>query len=65
MADTLASEPDLKHDLKTLPMREVERQLATSTEGLSALEACQRLTRYGPDEIVEHTTNPLLKFLSY
>ncbi|MDQ2881730.1 MAG: plasma-membrane proton-efflux P-type ATPase [Actinomycetota bacterium] len=46
-------------------MAEVEKQLGTSPEGLSQAEAAKRLAHYGPNEIAEHKTNPLLKFLSY
>src|SRR5271165_717880 len=52
-------------DLKSAPMAEVEKQLGTSPEGLSTAEAAKRLAKYGPNEIAEHKTNPLLKFLSY
>ena len=60
-----ASNPDPKHDLMSLPMAEVLKQLDTSPDGLTQAEAAQRLTTYGPNEIAEHKTNPLLKFLSY
>ncbi len=53
------------HDLKTLPMSEVEKELDSSVDGLTQAEATRRLTQYGPNEIAEHKTNPLLKFLSY
>jgi H+-transporting ATPase len=56
---------DPKDDLKTLPMPEVEKRLTTTTDGLSQAEAAKRLTQYGPNEIIEKKTNPLLKFLSY
>jgi H+-transporting ATPase len=56
---------DPKDDLKTLPMSEVEKRLATTTEGLTGAEATKRLTQYGPNEITKKKTNPLLKFLSY
>lgn len=59
------SVPDPKQDLKSLPMAEVQKQLDTSPEGLSEAEAAKRLVTYGPNEIAEHKTNPLLKFLSY
>src|SRR5665648_584197 len=59
------SKPDPKHDLKSLPIAEVQKQLGTSPEGLSQAEATKRLTQYGPNEIAEHKTNQLLKFLSY
>jgi H+-transporting ATPase len=64
-ADASASAADPKHDLKSLPMAEVEKQLASTPDGLSKAEALKRLTQYGPNEIAEHKTNPLLKFLSY
>ena len=62
-----ASSPkvDPKDDLKTLPMAEVEKRLTTTTDGLTEAEATKRLTQYGPNEITEKKTNPLLKFLSY
>ncbi len=60
-----ASTPDPKHDLKSLPMAEVLKQLDTSAQGLTQAEAAKRLATYGPNEIPEHKTNPLLKFLSY
>ena len=59
------SKPDPKDDLKTLPMPEVEKKLATSPDGLSQAEAQKRLTQYGTNEIEEEKTNPLLKFLTY
>jgi H+-transporting ATPase len=59
------AKPDPEHDLKSLPMAEVEKQLDTSPQGLSQAQAATRLEKYGPNEIVAHKTNPLLKFLSY
>src|SRR5487761_1953877 len=59
------SKPDATNDLKTLPMPEVEKKLASSPHGLSQAEARKRLTQYGPNEIEEKKTNPLLKFLTY
>ncbi len=56
---------DAKDDLKSLPMSEVEKRLGSSVEGLSQAEAQKRLLQYGPNEIEEVRTNPLLKFLSY
>jgi H+-transporting ATPase len=56
---------DPKDDLKTLPMPEVEKRLGTTADGLTQAEATKRLTQYGPNEITEKKTNPLLKFLSY
>ncbi|OYV74893.1 MAG: metal-transporting ATPase, partial [Deltaproteobacteria bacterium 21-66-5] len=57
--------PDAKDDLKTLPMPEVEKKLGSSPEGLSQDEAQKRLIQYGPNEIKEAHSNPLLKFLTY
>jgi H+-transporting ATPase len=64
-ADKPGAKPESKDDLKTLPMPEVEKQLGSSPDGLSQAEAQKRLTQYGPNEIAEKKTNPLLKFLSY
>ena len=52
-------------DLKSLPLREVEKKLGSSADGLTQAEAQKRLTQYGPNEIEEKKTNELLKFLSY
>ena len=57
--------PDAKDDLKTLPMAELEKKLRSSSEGLTQAEAQERLKQYGPNEIEERKTNPILKFLSY
>jgi H+-transporting ATPase len=54
-----------KDDLKTLPMPDVEKKLASSPDGLTQTEAQKRLTQYGPNEIEEKKTNLLLKFLGY
>jgi magnesium-transporting ATPase (P-type) len=59
-----ATKPDTTNDLKSLPMHEVEKKLDTSPDGLTTAEAAKRLAQYGPNEIAEHKTNPLLKFLS-
>ena len=61
----LASRPDSKNDLKSLPMPEVEKRLGSSAKGLSQAEAQKRLAKYGPNEIKEKKDNPFLKFLSY
>ena len=52
-------------DLKTLPLAEVENRLGSSPDGLTQVEAEQRLTQYGPNELVENRSNPLLTFLTY
>ena len=64
-ASAANAQPDTKDDLKTLPMAEVEKKLGSSPEGLTQGEAQKRLTQYGPNEIEEKKTNPLLKFLTY
>ncbi len=60
-----APKPESNDELKTLPMPEVEKRLGSSPNGLTQAEAAKRLTQYGPNEIEEEKTNPLLKFLSY
>ncbi len=52
-------------DLKTLPLPDVEKTLATSPEGMSQAEAASRLARYGPNELAESKDNPLLTLLGY
>ncbi len=59
------SQPDAKDNLKTLPLPEVQKKLESSPDGLSQAQAKKRLTKYGPNEIEEKKTNPLLKFLTY
>jgi len=59
------SKPEGKDDLKTLPLAEVEKKLGSSPDGLGQAEAEKRLTQYGPNEIEEKKTNPILKFLTY
>ncbi len=59
------SKPDTKDDLKSLPLADVEKKLGSSPDGLTQAEAEKRLTQYGPNEIEEKKTNPLLKFLTY
>lgn len=60
-----ASESGAKDDLKSLPLAEVEKRLASSPDGLGQAEAEKRLIQYGPNEIEEKETNAFLKFLSY
>jgi H+-transporting ATPase len=54
-----------RKDLKELPLAEVEKQLGSSPEGLTAAEAKKRLVRYGPNEIEEKASSPLLALLAY
>jgi H+-transporting ATPase len=51
--------------LKELPIGELMKSLAASTDGLSQAEAQKRLEKYGYNEITEKEVNPILKFLSY
>lgn len=62
---TPGAQPNAKDDLKSLPMPELQAKLGSSPDGLSQAEAQKRLTHYGPNEIEEKKSNPLLKFLSY
>jgi len=55
----------VEEDLKSLPLPELQAKLGSSPNGLSQAEAQKRLTQYGPNEIEEKKTNPLLKFLTY
>ena len=61
------SEPE-KFDAKdfaTVPVSEIKKRLGFASEGLSDAEAKARLSRFGPNELSEEKTNPVLKFLSY
>jgi H+-transporting ATPase len=62
---TIASKSEVKEDLKSLPLPELQAKLGSSPDGLSQAEAQKRLTQYGPNEIEEKKTNPFLKFLTY
>jgi H+-transporting ATPase len=59
------SKPDPNEALKSLSMPDLQAKLGSSPDGLSQAEATKRLAQYGPNEIEEKKTNPLLKFLSY
>jgi H+-transporting ATPase len=59
------AQPSAADDLKSLPMPELQAKLGSSPDGLTQAEAGKRLAQYGPNEIEEKKTNPLLKFLSY
>jgi len=52
-------------EAKKANIDELLRRLSAGREGLSSSEAEERLVRYGPNEIQEKKTNPLLKFLRY
>jgi H+-transporting ATPase len=57
--------PGPDEDLQSLPMAEVEERLGSSSQGLTGAEASKRLTQFGPNEIAETRTSPLLAFLAY
>lgn len=59
------SNAESNDNLKTLPMPELQKKLASSPQGLSQAEADKRLAQCGPNEISEKKTNEVLKFLSY
>jgi len=61
----LAVGGDPKDDLKTLPLAEVEKRLATLPEGLTTAEGAKRLAADGPNELPIKKANQLLKFLAY
>ena len=63
--DAPESTPKPKDDLKSLPMAELQAKLGSSPNGLSQAEAQKRLTQYGPNEIEEKKSNPILEFLTY
>jgi H+-transporting ATPase len=52
-------------DLQSLPLAQVETKLASSPQGLTGEEAERRLAQYGPNELIEKTESPILKFLGY
>ncbi len=56
---------DASTDLKDLPLAEVQKELQSSPDGLSAEEAKTRLGRYGTNEIPEKTTSALRALLAY
>ena len=63
--DSKPAPKDDKDALKTLPMPELLKKLASSADGLTQAEAEKRLAQYGPNEIAEKKTNEFLKFLTY
>lgn len=53
-------------DLSKLDLGKLETALGTAPKtGLTGAEAEKRLAQYGPNEIAEKSTSPILKFLSY
>ncbi len=59
------SKPGAKNDLTSLPLAEVEKQLASTPDGLTQAEAQKRLVQYGPNEITDKKQSEVLKFLFY
>ena len=55
---------DTPVNFKELPVEDALRQVDSSTAGLSASEAQERLHRYGPNAITEKKRSPLLSFLA-
>lgn len=55
---------DKKDRRKTLSMPEVEKELQSSPDGVSQVDAQRRLTQYGPNELEQRKTNPFLQFLT-
>ncbi len=51
--------------MRSLPLPDVEKLLGSSPDGLTRAEAQRRLSQYGPNEIEEKQTNPILAFLTY
>ncbi len=49
----------------SLSLPELKKKLGSSPDGLSQAEAHKRLIQYGPNEIEEKKTNPLIKFFTY
>ena len=64
-AQNPGSKPDPNEALKSMSMAELQAKLSSSPDGLTQAEADKRLAQYGPNEIKDKKTNPLLKFLSY
>ncbi len=49
--------PKATDDLRSLPLPDLEKKLASSPDGLSQAEAQKRLAQYGPNELEEKKTN--------
>jgi H+-transporting ATPase len=62
---TITGKSEVKEELKSLPLPELQAKLGSSPDGLSQAEAQKRLLQYGPNEIEEKKTNPFMKFLTY
>ena len=57
--------PQATDEVTALPLPQLLAELDSSAVGLTAVEALQRLHRYGPNEIAERHRNPVLEFLGY
>ncbi|MFN2200185.1 MAG: plasma-membrane proton-efflux P-type ATPase [Caldilineaceae bacterium] len=64
-APTSTQDQDISTDHEPPSLEQLESQLGASPDGLSQSDAAQRLEKYGPNELPEEKTNPVLKFLSY
>ena len=52
-------------EVKEISLPKLFQKLSSSEKGLNDSEAKERLQQYGPNEIVEKKTSPIVKFLSY
>lgn len=52
-------------DYSSLSTKELQKELRTSSNGLTRAEAKNRLSDYGLNQLEEKKNNPFLKFLSY
>ena len=53
-------------DQKTITLSELYRKLNTNENGLSSLDATERLRKIGPNKLIEEKSqNPIIKFFSY
>ncbi|HKK41530.1 MAG TPA: plasma-membrane proton-efflux P-type ATPase [Bacteroidales bacterium] len=59
------SSDNVKDDLKLISIKDLFIKLDSSSEGLTEEEVKKRLNLYGPNEIAEKKTSPLVKFLGY
>ncbi len=50
-------------DLKKASIEDLFKRLESGKEGLSDSEVEERLKKYGPNQLIEHKINPILKFL--
>jgi len=59
---TTSTDPET---LSKLSLEELQKQLKTSTQGLSTKEASDRLLRDGENQLPEETISPIMQFLSH